>query len=63
MLPWPADGKRYSYNDDIPLIKRSFDGSEDITLKMPPGADVKDIKWISVWCRDFNVNFGHVNVI
>ena len=41
---WPADGKRYSYNDDIPLIKRSFDGSEDITLKMPPGADVKDIK-------------------
>jgi len=63
VLPWPADGKRYSYNDDIPLIKRSFDGSEDITLKMPPGADVKDIKWISVWCRDFNVNFGHVNVI
>merc|ERR1739838_1027250 len=62
VLPWPADGKKYDYNDDIPLIKRSFDGSEDITLKMPPGADVKDIKWISVWCRDFNVNFGHVNV-
>merc|ERR1711983_301727 len=63
VLPWPADGKKYSYNDDIPLIKRSFDGSEDITLKMPPGADVKDIKWLSVWCRDFNVNFGHVNVV
>jgi len=44
VLPWPADGKKYSYNDDIPLIKRSFDGSEDITLKMPPGSDVKDIK-------------------
>ena len=43
-MQWPADGKKYDYNDDIPLIKRSFDGSEDITLKMPPGADVKDIK-------------------
>jgi len=63
VLPWPADGQVYGYNDDIPLIKRSFDGSEDLTLKLPPGASTDDIKWLSVWCRRFDVNFGHVNVV
>ena len=44
VLPWPADGKTYGYNDNIPLIKRSFDGSEDIVLKMPGGASVDELK-------------------
>ena len=44
VLPWPADGKSYGYNDNIPLIKRSFDGSEDIVLKMPGGASVDELK-------------------
>ncbi len=31
---------------------------EDITLTLPPGTKVSDLKWISVWCRAFQVNFG-----
>merc|ERR1712179_657153 len=50
-------GEAFAVDSETILIKRFFDGSEDITLKMPPGADVKDIKWISVWCRAFNVIF------
>eukprot|EP00092_Neocalanus_flemingeri_P065150 GFUD01079153.1.p1 GENE.GFUD01079153.1~~GFUD01079153.1.p1 ORF type:complete len:247 (+),score=63.93 GFUD01079153.1:84-743(+) len=62
VLPWPNDGNEYSYNDrNIPLIKQSFDGKEDIVLTLPPGKTVDQLKWISVWCRDFDVNFGHVN--
>lgn len=62
VLPWPANGKKYTYDSrDIPLIKRSFDGSEDIVLTLPEGKTVDQLKWISVWCRDFDVNFGHVN--
>jgi len=61
VLPWPADGKEYSYSDrNIPLIKRSFDGSEDLVLELPEGTTVDQLKWISVWCRDFDINFGHV---
>merc|ERR1711874_346319 len=61
VIPWPADGKEYGYNDrSIPLIKRSFDGSEELVLELPAGASVQQLKWISVWCRDFGVNFGHV---
>merc|ERR1712243_138576 len=64
VLPWPANGQVYGYNDEIPLLpNRLFDGSEDLTLILPPGASTSDIKWLSVWCRDFNVNFGHVNVV
>ena len=45
VLPWPANGQRYSYNDQsLPLIKRSFDGSDDITLTLPPGGSVEDLK-------------------
>ena len=45
VLPWPADGNNYDYNDrDIPLIKRSFDGSEDIVLQLPDGVRVDELK-------------------
>lgn len=45
VLPWPADGKQYQYSDrDIPLITRSFDGSEDLTLTLPPGTTVDQLK-------------------
>jgi len=61
VLPWPANGKSYSYQDrNIPLIKRSFDGSEDVVLSLPDGYTVDQLKWVSVWCRDFDVDFGHV---
>ena len=45
VLPWPANGEKYTYADrDIPLIKRSFDGSEDILLTLPEGNTVDQLK-------------------
>ena len=45
VIPWPADGQEYGYNDrSLPLIKRSFDGSEDLVLQLPPGASVQQLK-------------------
>ncbi|XP_050585241.1 protein Skeletor, isoforms B/C isoform X1 [Bombus affinis] len=32
----------------------------DIILKLPNGKRIRDIKWLSVWCRRFTVNFGDV---
>ena len=45
VIPWPANGEQYSYNDrNIPLIKRSFDGSEDLVLQLPSGMSVQQLK-------------------
>jgi hypothetical protein len=35
---------------------------KDITLTLPEGKTLRDIKWFSVWCDEFSVNFGHVNI-
>jgi len=39
-----------------------FDGKKDVVLHLPPGTTVDQLKWISVWCRQFNINFGHVMI-
>ena len=31
-------------------------------LSLPSGKTLKTIKWLSVWCEEFEVNFGEVNV-
>lgn len=35
---------------------------EDVTLSLPEGKTLRDIKWFSVWCDDFSVNFGDVTI-
>jgi Electron transfer DM13 len=35
---------------------------KDITLSLPEGKTLRDIKWFSVWCDDFSVNFGDVKI-
>ena len=35
---------------------------KDIVLKLPEGKTFREIKWISVWCRKFSVNFGHIEI-
>lgn len=58
ILPYPFEGKFFKYNaDDAPVLKR-FDGSKDIKLTLPDDLNVTDLKWFSVWCRQFSVNFG-----
>ncbi|KAG1701742.1 Protein Skeletor, isoforms B/C [Nymphon striatum] len=34
--------------------------NRDITITLPEGLTVSNLKWISVWCRKFGVDFGHL---
>lgn len=63
ILPYPFDGKFFKYDDaNAPILTGRFDGSKDIKLTLPEEVDVTDLKWISVWCRQFSVNFGDLVV-
>ena len=45
VLPWPASGELYNYTGrDVPLIRRSFDGSEDVVLTIPGDFTVNQLK-------------------
>ena len=35
-----------------------FKGDRDLLLTVPDNVKVTDLKWISLWCRQFGVNFG-----
>ncbi|XP_012528510.1 protein Skeletor, isoforms B/C isoform X2 [Monomorium pharaonis] len=35
---------------------------KDITLTLPEGKTLNNIKWFSVWCDEFSVNFGDVRI-
>merc|ERR1719158_315664 len=62
VMPYPFEGKHFKYDDyDIPILGR-FDGKKDVVLHLPPGSTVDQLKWISVWCRKSNTNFGHVEI-
>ncbi|XP_076668170.1 protein Skeletor, isoforms B/C isoform X2 [Andrena cerasifolii] len=45
---------------DPPVLKPN--NYTDIILKLPGGKRIRDIKWLSVWCRRFAVNLGHVYI-
>lgn len=36
--------------------------NKDITLSLPEGKTLRDIKWFSIWCDEFSVNFGDVSI-
>jgi len=59
VIPYPNKDKTYNYLDtDIPILGR-FTGNKDVELKLPKGWKVDDLKWLSVWCRDFVIDFGN----
>ncbi len=31
-----------------------------MVLQLPDGVEVDDIRWISVYCRQYDIDFGHV---
>jgi len=58
ILPYPFEGKFYEYEDqNAPILSKRFNG-EEIVLTLPETLKATDIKWLSVWCRAFQVNFG-----
>jgi len=34
----------------------------DIVIKLPSGKSLQNIRWFSVWCRRYRVNFGHIMI-
>ncbi|XP_041985293.1 protein Skeletor, isoforms B/C isoform X3 [Aricia agestis] len=54
LVPYPED---YVSRDPPVLAAHT---NSDILLRLPPGKRLRDIKWLSVWCRRFTVNFGDV---
>jgi len=36
--------------------------NKDIVLTLPGGKTLKDVRWVSVWCDSFSVNFGELTV-
>ena len=57
IVPVPFLGRFYHYTDpDAPVLRQFF--GEDVELTLPPDLTVDKIRWISVWCRRFAVNFG-----
>ena len=59
VLPHPFEGKFYDYRDpQVPRLAAA--DQEDIVLTLPSTISAYNVKWISVWCRQFSVDFGHV---
>ena len=59
ILPYPFKGKFYEYEDQsAPILNGRFSGDKDIKLTLPDTLKATDIKWLSIWCRAFSVNFG-----
>ena len=62
ILPYPYKGRFYHYTDpDAPVLRQFF--GEDVELTLPPEVSVDQIRWISVWCRRFAVNFGDLLLV
>ena len=62
LLPYPFEGKFFDSDDsNAPILDKAFDGTQsDIVLPLPNDLKVADLKWISVWCRKYSVNFGEL---
>ena len=57
VLTYPFNGQFYDYNDsEIPNMNR-FD-QETVELVLPDNIEIENLKWLSVWCRAFHINFG-----
>jgi len=62
ILPYPFDGKFFEYEDQsAPILTGQYSGDTDIKLTLPDTLKATDIKWLSVWCRAFGVNFGDMS--
>merc|ERR1719394_2197761 len=56
--------KNFQYTGEGPdgVLTGRFDGQRDLIVTLPEGTNTEQISWLSVWCRDFGVNFGHATL-
>merc|ERR1712183_562418 len=59
ILAHPFEGEHFAY-EDLAAPRLGEVVNEDIRLTLPPNLKVKDLRWLSVWCRAFNANFGEL---
>merc|ERR1719427_982832 len=59
ILAHPFEGEHFAY-EDLAAPRLGEVVNEDIRLTLPPHLKVKDLRWLSVWCRAFNANFGEL---
>ena len=45
---------------EAPKLKRMK--NKDILLTLPGTLKIRDIKWLSVWCKRFTVNYGEIYI-
>lgn len=45
-------------NQEPPVLPKM--NNENVLLKLPGNLKVTDIRWLSIWCRRFTVNYGEV---
>lgn len=54
----PSIKKKFYFKDkDIPIL-REFRG-QTLELSVPEGETTDSLKWISLFCRDYDIDFGH----
>uniref|UniRef100_A0A182WYF8 DOMON domain-containing protein n=1 Tax=Anopheles quadriannulatus TaxID=34691 RepID=A0A182WYF8_ANOQN len=54
IIPYPEE-----YSGREPPVLQQHTNT-DIILKLPMGKRIRDIRWLSVWCRRFTVDFGEI---
>ena len=60
VLTHPFEGKYYDYRDPRVPVLAAQKSPMSVVLTLPPGVPSDSVKWLSVWCRQFAVDFGHV---
>ena len=58
-MPHPFEGIFYEYEDQNAPVLGAYN-DEEVVLTLPDNLKATDIKWLSVWCRKFEVNFGDI---
>ena len=63
VLPFPPPTENFpmvQYKDPSILPLPAFSGTDEILLKLPDNVTIANLRWLSVWCRAFSLDFGHV---
>ena len=65
VLPFPPPIENFplvQYKDPSILPLPAFTSTDEILLKLPDNVAVSNLRWLSVWCRAFSLDFGHVKI-